>query len=609
MNTIIKSTCFFFCIFYFFGLGFSQHTNPIPIVKDSTVLKVIDNKSIRMRAYPTQPTPINKDIKNRQTKPIPSNNQRITTAIDPNIGVNFLANELPANVAPPDNNVAVSDAGYIVTVDNRTIEYYKTDGTNLLAWETLENFFNDITLTQNNFFDPRIIYDPVSDRFIFVVVNGVDVDHNIIALAFSKTDNPVDGWNKDYRIVGNSFEPTFWMDQPRIGISENELFISGAMSSDGVAQGHSTLIQLGLQEGYNNDPLDYVFWTNFSGIPIIAPASFGQDGFYGPGLLMVGTMPSGDNRVYLFQVTGQRNSPSTQILAYTIPCTPYSPGADANQLGNGDLLDVPDCRVQNAFYLNGKVHFVFSGDAGSGWNGIKYKIINVVNLNVTGGEHYWQLVNNFDYCYPSIASFGDDINDESVMICFLRSGLSINPQVCVVNFDDGAWSPSGTKIVKASGGPIDIFPIGTTERWGDYTGIQRMYNSPIKTCWLTGCYAFGVGPNHWNVNNGWNAWCAEIREFPTDIEEQNIASSTVIQEIFPNPSHDKIFIVVKPNFTDNLSFKLRDIKGVEIDGILIYQTSTHVYELNVNNISNGVYFLEVNHDKTTINHEKIIVNN
>ena len=353
MNTILKSTCFLFCFFYF-GFIFSQYPNPIPVVKDSAMLKVVAKKSIKMQAAPTNPIPINKEKQKTQSKPQTICNQRTTAAIDPNLGVNFLANELPANVSPPDNNIAVSDAGYIVTVDNRTIEYYKTDGTNLLAWETLENFFNDVTLSQNDFFDPRIIYDPISDRFIFVVINGVDVDHNIIALAFSKTDNPVDGWNKDYRIVGNSFEPTFWMDQPRIGISEDELFISGAMSSDGVAQGHSSLIQLGLQEGYNNDPLDYVFWTNFSSIPIIAPASFGQDGFYGPGLLMVGTMPSGDNRVYLFQVTGQRNTPSTQILAYTIPCTPYSPGADANQLGNADLLDVPDCRVQNAFYLRNR---------------------------------------------------------------------------------------------------------------------------------------------------------------------------------------------------------------------------------------------------------------
>lgn len=529
--------------------------------------------------------------------------ESILSAVDPIMGVNFLANELQAGAAPSDNSIAVSDAGYIVTVDARTIEYYKTDGTNLLAWETLEHFFNDVGLSQANFYDPKVIYDPKADRFVFIVMNGANSANNTLVLAFSKTDNPVDGWYKDYRILANALEPTFFMDRPSIGITGDELFVSGGMAN--AFLDHATLIQIGLQEGYNNTPLDYRFWTNYSANPIIiAPASYGQDGFYGPNMYMVGTDENGANQVYLFEVTGLHSSPGTVINTYSIACTAYSPGSNANQLGNLQLLDVGDCRMQSAFYLNGKVHFVFSGDAGSGWNGIKYKIIDIVNLSVAGGEHQWQLSGNFDYCYPSIASFGTDPTDESAMICFLRTGPSINPQVCVVNFDDGAWSPSGTKIVKQSLGPINLFAAGAAERWGDYSGIQRMYGNPIRTCWLVGAYCFGAGTNHWLVNSGWNAWAAEILEFPVGVTD-SIEGGMI--EVYPNPTSSMVYI--KSNLEDKeLNVELIDLTGkVVISKKLVDYGLNSLYELNIRGIPNGMYILHLQNSKNLNFNEKVII--
>lgn len=529
--------------------------------------------------------------------------ESILSAVNPIMGVNFLANELQSGISPSDNSIAVSDAGYIVTVDSRTIEYYKTDGTNLLAWETLEHFFNDINLLQADFYDPKVIYDPKADRFVFIVMNGGNVANNNLVLAFSKTDNPMDGWYKDYRILANSLEPTFFMDRPSIGITGDELFISGGMAN--ASLDHATLIQIGLQEGYNNNPLDYRFWINYSANPIIiAPASYGQDGFYGPNMYMVGTDEIGSNQVYLFEVTGLRSSPGTVINTYSIACTAYSPGSDANQLGNAQLLDVGDCRMQSAFYLNGKVHFVFSGDAGSGWNGIKYKIIDIVNLSVAGGEHQWQLTGNFDYCYPSIASFGTDPTDESAMICFLRTGPSIYPQVCVVNFDDGAWSPSGTKIVKASLGPISLFPAGTVERWGDYTGIQRMYGNPNRTCWLVGAYCFGSGTNHWLVNNGWNAWAAEILEFPVGLSE-SINGNLI--EVYPNPTSSMIYIKSNLEYKDSY-IELIDLTGkIVVSKKLGHKELNSLYELNIAEIPNGVYILHLQNSNDLNFNEKVII--
>jgi hypothetical protein len=80
--------------------------------------------------------------------------------VNPTIGTNFEANWTTGGT-PPDNAIAISNSGYIVTANNDGIEYYTASG-NFLYFDFWSDFFNDNTLT-SSIYDPRIIYDSGAD--------------------------------------------------------------------------------------------------------------------------------------------------------------------------------------------------------------------------------------------------------------------------------------------------------------------------------------------------------------------------------------------------------------------------------------------------------------
>ena len=90
-------------------------------------------------------------------------------ASSPQIGQNFAANVF-VNMTPPDNSMAISNGGIIVSVVNSTVEYYTTTGTELFS-SSFANLFNDATLT-GTIYDPVVLYDSGSDRFFMVVLHG-----------------------------------------------------------------------------------------------------------------------------------------------------------------------------------------------------------------------------------------------------------------------------------------------------------------------------------------------------------------------------------------------------------------------------------------------------
>lgn len=242
-----------------------------------------------------------------------------------------------------------------------------------------------------------------------------------------------------------------------------------------------------------------------------------------------------------------------------------------------------------------------SFDIGAQYSGIYYGIVDVVNG--TNLKHSWGLSGTFDYCYPSIASFGTDPLDESVMIAFLRSGSTIYPQVCVVNFDDGNWSNS-TKIVKNGIGYVDLS--AGDERWGDYTGIQRLYGALNRTAWMVGCYGFGNPQNHFNVQKGWNAWVAEINDGTVGIEESN--SSYTKASIFPNPSNSLMNIEIQSSET------IQEINLLDVNGRTLYSIYSGDAQPNINNYftfsvekyPKGLYFIKVKTSKSNFYYEKVI---
>lgn len=522
-------------------------------------------------------------------------------SVIPTIGVNFLGNEMFGGT-PPDNTVAISNGGKIVSVDNSTIEIYNDAGSYLSVNVEHYDFFGNTSLT-GTIYDPRVIYDVISDRFIFVILHGSTSSTSKILVSFSKTNNPQDGWWV-YTLNGNSSHSNCWFDFPSIGISNNELYISGNMFSDADIYQGNVLFQIPKQAGYNGGSLNYQYWTdvkdgnNNTGFTLV-PISKGQSGSYGPGTYLVSSYSGGGNQIQLYNLTDDMSSASEQINSYAISTNTYSASGDAAQLGSGDLLDNGDCRIQNGFYLNGYIHFVFHSDIGNGWNGINYNRLNLSNS--TNSSTTFGLSGSYDYSYPQVASFTNSSSDKSVMIGFLRSSSAMYPEIRVVNCDNSStWSNS--VLVKQGASYINI--VNGNERWGDYTGISRKHNASTPEVWMSGCY--GVASNSNGASHGFNAWIAEIGGTVSIGNDKEVKDNV---SLYPNPVIDMFSIELNLSESQKINISIFNIEGKLIR--VLYDDKAKkgksILRFNKNALSEGIYNISVKNEYGVIKNEKIIV--
>src|SRR5687768_2342534 len=166
---------------------------------------------------------------------------------------------------PLDNHLAVNENEEIVSTINTHMLVTNTVGFWMGSYQ-LENFFSAVG-SNNIFFDPRLIYDPVEDRFIMALINGNECDDSQIVLAFSKTNNPRGAWNL-YAIDGCLNDDGTFADYPMLSITDTEFFLTyNAVHSDSTWQAGfygSQIHQLNKMNGYNGEPLNRRVWKDVS---------------------------------------------------------------------------------------------------------------------------------------------------------------------------------------------------------------------------------------------------------------------------------------------------------------------------------------------------------
>ncbi len=340
--------------------------------------------------------------------------------VTPVIGENFHGNSYNY-YNPPDNTMAISNGGYIVTVVNSNIEYYNSNGTQLFS-SSLSDFLPSSTAVV---YDPVVMYDSHYDRFFMVALHGTSSSVSKVYACFSMTNNPQDGW-WIYSLTGNPLGDASWFDYPKIGVSQEEVYITGNLFFDSDDFNQATLYQLDKAAGYSGGSLNWQYWYNIDSSPFtLNPTSWGQQGAIGPGIYLVSNDSYSGNYIRLYDLTDYMGN-SPELNVYSVSTDPYEVGADAYQNGTSTLLDVGDCRILSSFYLDGTVHFVFTSERSDSYNGLNYNRLNVSALTNTSGNYGLE---GYDYCYGSVASFASSSSDHSVMICFLRTSSTTYPEV------------------------------------------------------------------------------------------------------------------------------------------------------------------------------------
>ncbi|MDD3875208.1 MAG: T9SS type A sorting domain-containing protein [Bacteroidales bacterium] len=534
---------------------------------------------------------------------IPSDIESSATdkAVTPAIGTDFEANWSMV-ATPPDNSMAVSNGGYIVTANNDGVEYYNTSGS-YLYFNYWSDFFNNSALT-SMIYDPKVIYDASADRFVMAVLHGTTPATSKVLVCFSKSNNPLNGW-WTYTLSGNPLSDNSWFDYPGLGVSNNEIYITGNLFSSQGTFNQAIIYQIQKSNGYSGSNINFQYWHSLNATPYpafsLVPASLGQTGSYGPGIYLVSSKSGGDNRIRLWDITDDMSG-SPQVNSYTINVsTAYSPVPNSSQPGTSNTLDNGDCRIQNAFYLNGLIHYVLHSDIGQGWNGIHYNRLTISNLSNQSAT--FGLQGSYDYSYPAVASFATSSSDKSVMIAFLRASGSLYPEVRVVNCDNNMqWS--GSVLVKS--GETYVNFLSGDQRWGDYTGIARKHNSSTPRVWLAGCYGASI-PNQ-NVYNTYKTWVAEVYGGASaDINETDATEDAL--SVFPNPVYDFVNVLFTVDTREEVTIELNDIEGRLIK--LLYRDTPKPGEnkltFNKGALSRGTYFVTIKTTSKIIKNERIII--
>ena len=545
----------------------------------------------------------------------PSNKQLATPLTTLSVGQNFLGNPWGLST-PNDNDIAISDSGIILSVMNTNIFVRNTITNTTSPNKSLAAFTAPVnSLHQES--DPKVLYDPKTDRFVLVCFTGfVDTTSKII-IGFSQTNNPAGNWNL-YTLPGNPLNNNLWSDYPMISMTEKELFLSINLLYNNqpwqTGFVETVVWQMKKDSGYAGLPLASVLHSNikFNGKAIrnLCPVKGGSQ-LYSPNMYFISNrnLASQNDTVFLVNITDTIGSPTGTLTAKALVTNqPYYFPVDGRQTNTLQTLATNDCRTLGAFYENGIIQYVHNTNHPINNTPTVYygTITNPTSINPTATGYIIQN-DTMDFAYPNISYAGNSATDNTSIISFDHSSPKVFAGCSAFSADAaGNFSP----ILRIKNGTTYVNLISATqERWGDYSGSQRMYNSPGKV-WMSGYYGYSYSGSYPYAHR---AWIAELSLYPTIIagvktnQENTTAKSEAI--VFPNPAKDFFSVDLNLAQPEYLSFELYDQQGKLIAVMLRdwVKVTQNTFSFSTQSLATGVYFLKIKGNYSTTISKKVVV--
>ncbi|MFA6260641.1 MAG: T9SS type A sorting domain-containing protein [Bacteroidia bacterium] len=505
---------------------------------------------------------------------------------------------------PNDNDIAISNSGkFIISATNTNYNIYNDTGKFLMG-RTLATIANQLG-TLNRTFDPRIIYDPLHDRFVAVFLQGSTSADTRIIVGFTQTEDPTKVW-KFYAIPGNLWGDASWSDYPIISLTQQELFITVNRVKDNTPWQtgfiESLIWQVELNGGYAGDSLHQRVYEdiqyNGKSIWSVCPAKGGSQ-LYGPNQYFISMRPSDLNNdtVFLHEVTNTIASGNAQLkttilksdVAYGLPPNAIQP--------SGELLQTNDARSLCAMYEDDQIQFVgncmYQPSFSPGfYHGI---ISHVTTTPVLKGRVMGY--DTMDVGYPSMAYAGSQGDNNSAMITLSYVSKNSFPGTLAL-FVDRNLEYSDPVIVKT--GLSNINMLGDTlERWGDYTGIQRRYNE-LGIFYLNGSY--GSGSNNLT-------WIGKVRSTDPRLGLNKQNGSAAIATVYPNPAKSFAHIEFTLKNAERLQFNLLDQQGRLVSRLLEDNAKAGLnrFSIATDDLSEGIYFIQLIYENNTKETHKLVV--
>lgn len=521
---------------------------------------------------------------------------------DPAVLYRNFAGNLYNYFVPNDNDIAVSNNDQVCSVSNSSI-WSKNQATN-----TTYGTFNLHSITSSlglpmEEFDPKVLYDPTSNRFIIVCLNGFTDTTSNILVGFSQDSTSYNSWNF-YALPGNPLNNNLWTDFPMMAVTDDELFITvNLLYNDSTWQAgfNQTVIwQINKNEGYSgnilNPLLHYDIKHNNQPLRNLCPVKGGST-TYGPNQYFLSNRNFAveNDTVFLVEVTGLINTPPPSVtvtpvvsnLGYRMPINALQPFPDS--------LIVNDARILGSYYENSQIQFVFNTlDTISGQVSIYHGVMDNLTTPTLTASLY--VNDTLDLAYPNIAYAGTGSSDNTSVVSVLMSSPTLFPGTAAFKYD-GAGLYSPLTVVKVGMGYTNL--LQGNERWGDYTGCQTRFNMP-GWVWVNGSYSL--------VTHTTRTWIGELT-VTSGVSVNEIPDAGTEIQIFPNPSEERVSIAFEKNNDGIIRINLTDINGREIEQLYYGSISKgkNKFSFNASSLSAGNYIIFISdQNKQVIASEKFI---
>ena len=227
---------------------------------------VVDVRTLARR--PARPEPASPPEPRERAEPPPkalpelppSMPTRTSAVPSPYVSASFLAQtDTPLagkkTESPPDTNGAVGREKLMSTLNSNYVIQRKSDG-KVLSRVSMTSFWS--RLGTHHPFDPRVLYDPYSDRWLVSAANDPLLASSSILYGISDTSDPQGSWHL-YAIDADPTNAT-WADFPTLGFDQSTVAIDVNMFAAGTGTYVSSrLIVLdyaALRAGTSGQPVD-----------------------------------------------------------------------------------------------------------------------------------------------------------------------------------------------------------------------------------------------------------------------------------------------------------------------------------------------------------------
>lgn len=514
--------------------------------------------------------------------------------------------------APNDNDMAISNGGKVVSVINSTVNFYEENGT-LLKSVSLQAFSDTLKLTAHKY-DPRTLYDPLTDRFVVVYLSGSNDSTSNIVVAFSQSNNPMGKWNF-YSLPGEPLLDTTWTDYPILTLTEDELLITvNALQNnkswqEGFKQ--SYIWQIDKNDGYQGLALDTRLRSGikYNGKPIrnLCPVQGGSRPMAGNVHYFVSdrNFAAENDTVFLITLTGSVSDPSPAIDVWVLKSESgkYGVPPSAHQPST-HTFETNDARILDAFIENGIIQFVGNSvNKPTGKAGVMHGTITMntavphLKINILGHQ-------NLEFGYPGIAYAGDGDADDDAFIFVNHSSDTVPAGNSIFLYKNGEYS--APQRLKAGKSYVNVIS-GKTERWGDYSGVQRKYNE-LGVAWVAGSY--GYKKSQFELLNG--TWISQVKSplvFQTGVTETQPEENRLKVYPSPLPKAQPVVVEFEAKKSGYADFTIYDMNGKAVHHLLTQKmkAGNNRFSFIPGPLKSGIYIIRISQNGERVVEQKFVV--